>query len=71
MGIRRLYPKRMQGCPFHEERWYCPACEKEWLYETEIRGWSEIPQSKTLAFNPKSGLLEDSEGNKGGQGGPV
>lgn len=55
----KLDPQRVRGrwLNFREERWYCPQCEKEWIYETAMRVFFEVPPTSQFTFDPGSSLL--------------
>ena len=42
---------------FHEYRYYCGACQMEWIYSTQDRAFTKVPATAQHRFDPARGLL--------------
>ena len=59
--IGSLYPKFLdtyRGRLYHEYRFYCVKCKKEWVYNSLWRQFADVPENAAFLFDPESGLLK-------------
>ena len=62
--ITKTYPKEIPAqnaegnwFNFHEHRFYCQNCKHEWIYSTQDRSFSELPDGAQFVFDVSQGIL--------------
>jgi len=56
-----LYPKELgqkyKDRHYHEYRFYCDSCQKEWTYDSLFQSFEEVPEDSQFYYDKKKEIL--------------